>query len=94
MVYLLKLTYSPAQDPRAGWIEAIGDARNILDDKLSATLRRDLQRNLETIYAKARKLTARSLAAYGEHGAATLLPAECPYTLGQVLDEDFYPDLR
>ena len=91
--HLLKLEYSPARDPCAGWIGEIGDARDILDNKLSNTLRRDLRRNLGKIYAKARKLTARSLATYGEHEAAARLPAECPYTLDQLLDEDFYPGL-
>jgi hypothetical protein len=67
--------------------------RAILDDKLTRTLRADLRRNLPKLYRKARALTERKLKAYGEHEAAARLPAECPYTLDQLLDEAFYPDL-
>src|SRR3712207_7137580 len=55
-------------------------SRAVLDDKLSATLRRDLRMNLGKIYAKARKLTAQSLAAYGEHEAASRLPRSEEHT--------------
>src|SRR5438552_14214849 len=37
--HLLKLAYSPAEQPRVGWIETIADAREALADRLTATLR-------------------------------------------------------
>src|SRR5579864_6921735 len=42
LVHFLKLAYSPARDPRFGWMGSIVDARAQLDDKLSPTLRRDI----------------------------------------------------
>ena len=92
--HLLKLDFSPAYEPRGKWIGEVGDARAILDDKLTRALRADLRRNLPKLYRKARTLTERKLKAYGEHEAAARLPAECPYTLDQLLDEDFYPGLE
>ena len=91
--HLLKLEFSPAYQPRGMWIGEVGDARAILDDKLTRTLRADLRRTLPKLYRKARDLTARKLKGYGEREAASSLPAECPYTLEQLLDDDFYPGL-
>jgi hypothetical protein len=51
----LKLAWSLASEPRPGWHETIIDARTTLDDKLSPTLRRDLRRNLNQLYAQARR---------------------------------------
>jgi hypothetical protein len=91
--HLLKLEFASAFEPRGVWVGEVGDARAILSDKLTATLRADLRRNLATVYRKACALTERKLMAYGEHEAVTTLPAECPYTLDQLLDDDFYPGL-
>ncbi len=44
--HLLKLDFSRARDPRIGWMRSIVDARSILEDKLSATLQRDLETTL------------------------------------------------
>jgi Domain of unknown function DUF29 len=93
MEHLLKLEFSPARDPRVGWVEEIGDARDILENKPSNTLRRDPRRNFGKIYARTRKRAAQSLSTYGEHEAAARLPADCPYTLDQLLD-DFLPGLE
>jgi Domain of unknown function DUF29 len=35
--HLVKLQFSPARDPRRGWIEAIGDARSEIEDLLEAS---------------------------------------------------------
>src|ERR1700756_1719218 len=43
VVHLLKLDYSPAVEPRYEWQETIIEARQVLDDKLTATLRRDVE---------------------------------------------------
>src|SRR5207245_1003629 len=37
--HLLKLAYSPAEQPRLSWMETIDDAREALSDKMTATLR-------------------------------------------------------
>src|SRR4051812_25709503 len=40
--HLLKLRYSPSDQPRPGWKGSVLEARAALEDKLTATLRRDL----------------------------------------------------
>jgi Domain of unknown function DUF29 len=50
--HLLKLAYSPAEQPRANWMETIDEARETLSDKLTATLRRKGEGGLEKLYAE------------------------------------------
>jgi hypothetical protein len=90
--HLLKLAYSPADNPRYGWRGSIIDARAELDDKLSPTLRHDILGTLGKLYATARRRVATDLQEHGEQDAAASLPAECPYTLDQILADDWYPD--
>jgi Domain of unknown function DUF29 len=89
--HLLKLGYSPARDPRFDWLNTIIDARAVVDDKLSPTLRRDVEETLDRLYATARKRAAVDLQKYGEGEAAAALPENCPYTIDQILAEDWYP---
>lgn len=89
--HFLKLEHSPALEPRAGWCESIIDARNELRDDLTPTLRRDVEANLPMLYEQARRDAAQRLRLHGEAAAADGLPVECPYTLGQVLDEGWFP---
>jgi Domain of unknown function DUF29 len=90
----LKLAWSPAREPRPGWHETIIDARTTLDDKLSPTLRRDLRRNLDQLYAQARRNAEGALRAHGEHEAADALPAVCPYRFADLLRHGWYPENR
>ncbi len=91
--HFLKLAYSPAGDPRYGWMGSIAEARAQLDDKLSAmTLRQDIETSLPRLYRSARKQAELSLREFKEADAAVSLPAECPYTADQILADDWYPD--
>jgi len=89
--HFLKLAYSPATEPSADWMASIAGARAQLDDKLSPTLRHDAQTVLGRLYANARRVAALGLSKYEEGNAADRLPTDCPYTLDQVLAEDWYP---
>jgi hypothetical protein len=89
--HLLLLEHSPAMDPRRGWIDEIGTFRREVELRLSATLRRDLQRRLPRLYDLARRHLARKLERYGEVEVAARLPERCPYTLDQILG-DFWPE--
>jgi Domain of unknown function DUF29 len=91
LVHFLKLAYSPARDPRFDWMDSILDARAELADKLSPSLMRDVEETLTRLYANARKRVAVDLERYGERSAALSLPAECPYTIDQILGDDWYP---
>jgi hypothetical protein len=91
LLHFLKLAHSPARDPRADWMDSIDDARSEIEGKLSPTLQRDIEEALPRLYANARKRVLRDLEKYGERDAARLLPSQCPYTLDQILGEDWYP---
>jgi hypothetical protein len=89
--HLLLMAYSPAQEPRRGWIAEIVDFRSEIEERLTPTLHRDLQRQLSHLYDRARSDLARKLERYGEGEVAGRLPERCPYSLDQVLS-DFWPD--
>src|SRR5438094_5951478 len=74
--HFLKLTYSPARDPRFDWMGSIVDARAELDDKLSPTLKRDIEETLGKLYVLARKRVVLDLQKYSENGAAASLPPQ------------------
>lgn len=90
--HFLKLAHSPAQGPRYGWIESIIDARSALYDKISPTLRHDIEASLSRLYRDARQKTEASLRGHGEAAAVARLPVECPYSVDQVLADDWYPE--
>jgi hypothetical protein len=89
--HLLKLAYSSVEEPRFGWIETIDDAREMLEDKLTATLRNDAAHAWSELYQRGRRRAARALRQYGEIEAADDLPPVCPYSLDDVCREDWYP---
>jgi hypothetical protein len=92
LVHFLKLAHSPARDPRFDWMGSIIDARAVLEDKLSPSLRRDIEATLTRLYAVARKQAAIELSKYNEREAGLALPTECPYTVDRILAEDWYPE--
>lgn len=92
LVHFLKLAYSPARDPRFDWMDSIIEARSALENKLSPSLQHDARERLARLYAIARKRAMLELAKYGEAAATQSLPADCPYTLDQILAEDWYPE--
>ena len=88
--HLLLLEHVPAKEPRRGWIDEIIDFRDEIEQRLTATLRRDLQRQLPRLYERARLRLERKLTQHGETEIAGRLPERCPYSLDQVLG-DFWP---
>jgi hypothetical protein len=88
--HLLLLEYSPARDPRRGWIGEVVNFRREIDRRLSGALRRDLKRQLPRLYEEVRTDLPKKLAPYGEAEVADRFPERCPYTLDQVLG-DFWP---
>jgi len=71
---------------------SIIDARAEIENKLSSSLRRDAEERLARLYVLARKQAALDLLKHHEDEAARSLPTECPYTLDQILAEDWYPE--
>jgi hypothetical protein len=85
--HCLKLQYSAARDPRAGWNETIIDARTEIEDKITPTIRRGRPRQSPRVWQQARRNTAAALRLHGEHADA--LPAECAYRLPDLLRYDW-----
>jgi hypothetical protein len=89
--HLLKLAYSPAEQPRFDWMATIVDARQELSDKLTPTLRREVEGTLEKLYGDARRRAALGLRRYDEADAAERLPTTCPYSWDEICEQDWYP---
>jgi hypothetical protein len=92
--HCLKLELSRAIDPRGGWYGSIIDARTEIDDKLSPSLRQDLDEQLPRLWSQARSKADNGLRRFGEPDAADLLPADCPYALDDLLADGWYPANR
>ena len=92
--HCLKLEHSRAVDPRGGCYDSIIDARAEIDDKLSPSLRRDLDEQLPRLWSQARTKADNGLRRFGEPDGADLLPPDCPYTLDDLLTDGWYPANR
>jgi hypothetical protein len=79
--------------PRRGWRQSARlhrlHAWNRLEGSPSLRGHVDLRR----VYGKARKLFAPALAETDDLDAETF-PEACPYTLDQILDDDWWPENR
>jgi Domain of unknown function DUF29 len=82
--HLLKLEYSPAQDPRAGWRATARTQRVRLRDALTSALQPEVENDLARLYEDARGLAEGALRDHDEHAAADALPATCPYSFDQI----------
>jgi hypothetical protein len=89
MVHLLKLQFSPATDPRHHWRDEVDLHREEAEERLHMNpgLRPRLNEFHARAWRRARRLALVALARDG----VTDLPWECPYTLEQVLDQDWWP---
>jgi Domain of unknown function DUF29 len=92
--HLLKLEHSPAAEPRFGWRESIIDARDVIPDVITATLRREVEAVLAKTYQQGRRRAEAALMRLCEREAAQALPAACPYTFDQIVGQDWYPANR
>lgn len=90
ILHLLKLQYSPAVEPRAGWQESVGKQRDDLELELTPSLKRHLESELEKIFQKARRRAADELAR--DRVTPDQLPSTCPYTLEQIIDPIWRPE--
>jgi hypothetical protein len=88
--HLLKLQFSPAQEPRNTWRASVREHRRRLRRGLTPRLRQILDAELPTLYGEIRDDTAALLRDYGEEAAANALPMTCPYALDQITG-DWWP---
>jgi Domain of unknown function DUF29 len=85
--HFLVATYSPARELRQHWLDEVDEFRSQIEDKLTPTIRRDLEAGLAAIYGRARRNAARKMGRYSEAVAAATLPEACPYSLEQILGD-------
>ena len=88
--HLLKLQYSPTERPRRGWRLTVTRHRGRLSKQLTTTLRRLLEGSLQEVFKDARRAAVIGLEVY--QVPRDRLPAECPYTLDQILDPGWLPE--
>jgi Domain of unknown function DUF29 len=86
--HFLKLQFSAAVEPRAGWQQTIDDQREELELVLTPSLRRELEQTLSERYARARRRAAKDLARYGEPAD---LPPDWSYAIDDLLDPEWLP---
>ncbi len=87
MQHFLLATFSPATEQRHHWLDEVDEFRSQIEDKLTPTIRRDVEAALAAIYGRARRNVARKMRRYGETAAVTALPEACPYSLEQILGD-------
>ena len=83
--HLLLLEHSPAAEQRNHWLDETDEFRQQLRKRLSNSLRRSLEAELDEIYADARRLVARKMSRYGE--PSEMLPLERPYSFDQIVSD-------
>jgi hypothetical protein len=90
--HLLKLEYSPAAEPRRGGRSSVREHRSriLREIKASPSLRSKI--DLPDVYQDGREAAADGLSYDGL--SENVLPAECPWSLAQLLDRDFWPENR
>ena len=92
--HCLKLEHSPAVEPHADWKGSIVNARSEIGDRLTTTIRNDMERELPALYAQALRAARLALSERGESEAAETLPENGPYVLAQLLADDWYSASR
>jgi hypothetical protein len=93
--HLLKLEYSPARDPRRGWMQSIDNARIEIEYlfQMSPSLKREVNTTIAVETKRAIRLVIRDLEGYEEidRAAATHLRART-FTEEQILGDWFPPE--
>jgi hypothetical protein len=88
--HLLKLAYSPAELPRAGWLDAVDlhrvELQQLLEDNRGLVQRIDPGR----AWCAGRRLAVKSLERR-DGVPPDVVPQDCPFTLAQIMDPDWYP---
>ena len=93
--HLLRLEYSPAREPRRGWVESISDARveieAVIED--SPSLRGEIDAAIGAELKRGSRKAIAELEKYGEVDAATAARMRTrAYTPEQILEDWFPPE--
>ena len=90
LLHLLKLKYSPAEDPRNGWLISISKQRTQIESVIRKNpgLKSKLDLIFNDAWKDARKLAIFACRVHDEHPN---IPVNSPFSLGEVRNEDFFP---
>ena len=93
MIHLLKLRYSRAGKPRRKWRHECDNARQEIADEMerSPSLKHYREEALVKAWRDGRR---RTMFQMEEHGEDPDLPVDCPFTLEQIMNGDYYPKSR
>ena len=89
--HLLKIEYSPAQEPRLGWRRSVRNARDEVEQRMTPTIRRDVENHLPKMFDRARRHVADALEAHRGYDALAALPTLNHYSLDEILDPGWLP---
>ena len=92
--HLLKLEFSPSTLPRADWRYSIAQARDEVEDHITASMYPDVTADLDKLFGRARRDAALGLIRHGERDAAQALPTTCPYSFDQIVSHNWHPKSR
>lgn len=92
--HMLKWQYSKIRRSERSWRNTLVTARTELIDILdeSRILRNELPRFLIKAYGQALRLAGTQMG-LEKHDWQRLFPSDCPWTVEQVLDQDFFPPI-
>jgi hypothetical protein len=89
MVHLCKLEFSRDQNPANHWRVEIANFRAEVDDRIVNRFTNEAK--LSAIYAKAWKKVPSILAQSLSQDEFAKIPTQCPYSIDQVRNEEFFP---
>jgi Domain of unknown function DUF29 len=92
--HLLKLEFSPSTPPRDDWRHSVAQARDEVEDHITASMCPDVAADLPKLFGRARRDAALGLRRYGEREAAKALPTACPYSFDRIVSHAWYPHNR
>jgi hypothetical protein len=87
IAHLLKLDYSGQADPRAHWRAEVLNFRRSVERKVSPTIRRKVEADLEGRYARGREIAAVGAIVH-EPDLIRRLPRTCPYDWDAIWHRD------
>ena len=89
LMHLLKWKYQPQMNTGPSWHSTIRTQREEIEDELeySPSLRREVPALIDKAYPRARRDAADEIGL-----ALTTFPMDCPWTVEEILDENWLPE--
>ena len=92
ILHCLKLELTATSEPRRHWQKEVDNFRAEIEDRIEESPSLAGRLNAERAYRRAAKTARYDLPDFGVDPAS--IPADCPYSLEQLLDADWWPTNR